>query len=211
MCLPVFAPLGTALLGGTVTGTAAAAAGTMSILGPLAQGMLTIGAQGQQASMQAEAQKRATIAENARYSQQVSAMRKQQATESLRLAQEVSAANRASMEAMARKEVSAAEGGISLQSASFLSEMRDLERQVGEHNYAIQQNQYLADQAYDMRARDLGLQTQQNYININKPIATPNVLGTMLGAATTSLGTYSDAKRLQARQLSSAPPTTTTD
>ena len=209
MCLPVFAPLGTALLGGTVTGTAAAAAGTMSILGPLAQGMLTIGAQRQQASMQAEAQKRATIAENARYSQQVSAMRKQQATESLRLAQEVSAANRASMEAMARKEVAAAEGGISLESASFLSEMRDLERQVGEHNYAIQQNQYLADQAYNMRARDLGLQTQQNYININKPIATPNVLGTMLGAATTSLGNLAGAKQLQARQLPSAPTTTT--
>ena len=209
MCLPLFGAVGTALLGGTVTGTAATAAGAMSLLGPLAQGMLTIGAQGQQASMQAEAQKRATIAENARYSQQVSAMRKQQATESLRLAQEVSAANRASMEAMARKEVSAAEGGISLQSASFLSEMRDLERQVGEHNYAIQQNQYLADQAYDMRARDLGLQTQQNYININKPIATPNVLGTMLGAATTSLGNFSDAKQLQARQLPSAPTTTT--
>ena len=209
MCLPVFGVVGQALLGGAASSSVATAAGAMSLLGPLAQGMLTIGAQGQQASMQAEAQKRATIAENARYSQQVSAMRKQQATESLRLAQEVSAANRASMEAMARKEVSAAEGGISLQSASFLSEMRDLERQVGEHNYAIQQNQYLADQAYDMRARDLGLQTQQNYININKPIATPNVLGTMLGAATTSLGTYADAKQLQARQLPSAPTTTT--
>ena len=217
MCLPIFGAAGAALLGTTgattgalaSTGVIAQAVGTMSVLGPLAQGMLTIGAQGQQASMQAEAQKRATIAENARYSQQASAMRKQQATESLRLAQEVSAANRASMEAMARKEVSAAEGGISLQSASFLSEMRDLERQVGEHNYAIQQNQYLADQAYDMRARDLGLQTQQNYININKPIATPNVLGTMLGAATTSLGTYADAKQLQARQLPSAPKTPT--
>ena len=207
MCLPMLAPLGTALLGGAVTGGAAAAAGTMAIFGPLAQGMLTIGAQGQQASMQAKVQRRATIAENARYSQQVSAMRTQQATESLRLAQEVSAANRASMEAMARKEVAAAEGGISLQSGSFLAEMRDLERQVGEHNFAIEQNQYLADQAYDMRARDLGLQTQQNYLNINKPVATPNVLGTMLGAATTSLGTYADAKQFQARQLPSAPKT----
>ena len=80
MCLPMLAPLGTALLGGAVTGGAAAAAGTMAIFGPLAQGMLTIGAQGQQASMQAKAQRRATIAENARYSQQVSAMRTQQAT-----------------------------------------------------------------------------------------------------------------------------------
>jgi len=77
----MLAPLGTALLGGSVTGGAAAAAGTMAIFGPLAQGMLTIGAQKQQASMQAEAQKRATIAENARYNHQASAMRQQQATE----------------------------------------------------------------------------------------------------------------------------------
>jgi len=206
MCLPMLAPLGTALLGGAVTGGAAAAAGTMAIFGPLAQGMLTIGAQKQQASMQAEAQKRATIAENARYNHQASAMRKQQATESLRLAQEVSAVNRASMEAMARKEVAAAEGGISLQSGSFLAEMRDLEKQVGEHNYATQQNQYLADQAYEMRARDLGLMSQQNYININKPIAAPNVLGTMLGAATQSLGNYTGAKRMQTRQMTPALP-----
>lgn len=206
MCLPMLAPLGTALLGGAVTGGAAAAAGTMAIFGPLAQGMLTIGAQKQQASMQAEAQKRATIAENARYNHQASAMRKQQATESLRLAQEVSAVNRASMEAMARKEVAAAEGGISLQSGSFLAEMRDLEKQVGEHNYATQQNQYLADQAYEMRARDLGLMSQQNYVNINKPIAAPNVLGTMLGAATQSLGNYTGAKRMQTRQMTPALP-----
>tara|TARA_R110000803_G_scaffold71462_1_gene134727 strand:- start:1146 stop:1763 length:618 start_codon:yes stop_codon:yes gene_type:complete len=202
----MLAPLGTALLGGAVTGGAAAAAGTMAIFGPLAQGMLTIGAQKQQASMQAEAQKRATIAENARYNHQASAMRKQQATESLRLAQEVSAVNRASMEAMARKEVAAAEGGISLQSGSFLAEMRDLEKQVGEHNYATQQNQYLADQAYEMRARDLGLMSQQNYVNINKPIAAPNVLGTMLGAATQSLGNYTGAKRMQTRQMTPALP-----
>ena len=206
MCLPMLAPLGTALLGGAVTGGAAAAAGTMAIFGPLAQGMLTIGAQKQQASMQAEAQKRATIAENARYNHQASAMRQQQATESLRLAQEVSAVNRASMEAMARKEVAAAEGGISLQSGSFLAEMRDLEKQVGEHNYATQQNQYLADQAYEMRARDLGLMSQQNYVNINKPIAAPNVLGTMLGAATQSLGNYTGAKRMQTRQMTPALP-----
>jgi len=202
----MLAPLGTALLGGAVTGGAAAAAGTMAIFGPLAQGMLTIGAQKQQASMQAEAQKRATIAENARYNHQASAMRQQQATESLRLAQEVSAVNRASMEAMARKEVAAAEGGISLQSGSFLAEMRDLEKQVGEHNYATQQNQYLADQAYEMRARDLGLMSQQNYVNINKPIAAPNVLGTMLGAATQSLGNYTGAKRMQTRQMTPALP-----
>ena len=202
----MLAPLGTALLGGAVTGGAAAAAGTMAIFGPLAQGMLTIGAQKQQASMQAEAQKRATIAENARYNHQASAMRKQQATESLRLAQEVSAVNRASMEAMARKEVAAAEGGISLQSGSFLAEMRDLEKQVGEHNYATQQNQYLADQAYEMRARDLGLMSQQNYVNINKPIAAPNVLGTMLGAATQSLENYTGAQRMQTRQMTPALP-----
>ena len=202
----MLAPLGTALLGGAVTGGAAAAAGTMAIFGPLAQGMLKIGAQKQQASMQAEAQKRATIAENARYNHQASAMRKQQATESLRLAQEVSAVNRASMEAMARKEVAAAEGGISLQSGSFLAEMRDLEKQVGEHNYATQQNQYLADQAYEMRARDLGLMSQQNYVNINKPIAAPNVLGTMLGAATQSLGNYTGAQRMQTRQMTPALP-----
>jgi len=202
----MLAPLGTALLGGAVTGGAAAAAGTMAIFGPLAQGMLTIGAQKQQASMQAEAQKRATIAENTRYNHQASAMRQQQATESLRLAQEVSAVNRASMEAMARKEVAAAEGGISLQSGSFLAEMRDLEKQVGEHNYATQQNQYLADQAYEMRARDLGLMSQQNYVNINKPIAAPNVLGTMLGAATQSLGNYTGAKRMQTRQMTPALP-----
>lgn len=206
MCLPMLAPLGTALLGGAVTGGAAAAAGTMAIFGPLAQGMLTIGAQKQQASMQAEAQKRATIAENARYNHQASAMRKQQATESLRLAQEVSAVNRASMEAMARKEVAAAEGGISLQSGSFLAEMRDLEKQVGEHNYASQQNQYLADQAYSMRARDLGLMSQQNYVNINKPIAAPNVLGTMLGAATQSFGNYAGATRMQTQQMTPALP-----
>ena len=206
MCLPMLAPLGTALLGGSVTGGAAAAAGTMAIFGPLAQGMLTIGAQKQQASMQAEAQKRATIAENTRYNHQASAMRQQQATESLRLAQEVSAVNRASMEAMARKEVAAAEGGISLQSGSFLAEMRDLEKQVGEHNYATQQNQYLADQAYEMRARDLGLMSQQNYVNINKPIAAPNVLGTMLGAATQSLGNYTGAQRMQTRQMTPALP-----
>jgi len=110
------------------------------------------------------------------------------------------------MEAMARKEVAAAEGGISLQSGSFLAEMRDLEKQVGEHNYATQQNQYLADQAYEMRARDLGLMSQQNYVNINKPIAAPNVLGTMLGAATQSLGNYTGAKRMQTRQMTPALP-----
>lgn len=195
MCLPVFGAVGQALLGGAASSSVATAAGAMSLLGPLAQGMLTIGAQGQQASMQAEAQRRASIAENARYMAQVAATRKQQAADALRVAQEVGQAKRASMEAIARKEVAAAEGGISLASGSYLAEIRDLERQVAEHSYALEQRQFLSDQAYEMRARDLGLQTQQNYISINRPIEQPNLLGTALTSTLNSMEAYSVAKQ----------------
>ena len=112
------------------TSLLAKSVGTASILGPIAQGMLSFGAQAQQARMQAEAQKRASIAENARYMAQISATRQQQASDALRVAQEVQQANRASMEAMARKQVAACAAGISTESASYLAEMRDLERQV---------------------------------------------------------------------------------
>lgn len=199
MCLPAFAPIGAALLGTTGTvaagGLAAAATGTMSVLGPLAQGMLSFGAQAQQAKMQEEAQRRATIAENARYMAQVSATRQQQAADALRVAQEVSQAKRASLEAFARKQVAAGEAGISQESASYLAEIRDLERQVAEHSYALEQREFLSAQSYELRARDLGLQTQQNYININRPIDQPDFLGTALTSALGAVDAYSTGKQ----------------
>lgn len=202
MCLPLaFGAAGSALLGGNVAATSllAKAVGTASVLGPVAQGMLSFGAQAQQARMQAKAQKRASIAENARYMAQVSATRQQQAADALRVAQEVREANRASMEAMARKQVAAGEAGVSTESASYLAEMRDLERQVAEHSFAFEQRQYLADQSYELRARDLGLQTQQNFININRPIDQPDFLGTALTSALGSLSAYAGAERQQLR------------
>lgn len=204
MCLPALAPIGAALLGTTGTaaaaGTMAAAVGTMSVLSPIASGALSLVAQGQQASAQAEMQRRATLAENARYSQQAAAARKQQATESLRLAQEVAAANKASMEGMARKQVAAGEAGIGLDSSSYLAEMRDLERQVAEHSYISQQNEYLSNQAYQMRVQDMSMASQANLININQPIGRPDYLGTMLNASTKSLGAYSRGLELKASQ-----------
>lgn len=197
MCLPLaFGAAGKALLGGNVAATSllAKSVGTASILGPIAQGMLSFGAQAQQARAQAEAQKRASIAENARYMAQISATRQQQAADALRVAQEVQQANRASMEAMARKQVAAGAAGISPESASYLAEMRDLERQVAEHSFAFEQRQALADQSYELKARDLGLQTQQNFININRPIDQPDFLGTALTSALGSLDAYSTAK-----------------
>lgn len=202
MCLPLaFGAAGSALLGGNVAATSllAKAVGTASVLGPLAQGMLSFGAQSQQASMQRQAQRRAALAENARYMAQVSATRQQQAADALRVAQEVREANRASMEAMARKQVAAGAAGISTESASYLAEMRDLERQVAEHSFAFEQRQALADQSYELRARDLGLQTQQNFININRPIDQPDFLGTALTSALESLDAYAGAQRQQLR------------
>jgi len=199
MCLPALAPLGAALLGtaGTAaaTGTAAAAAGTMAVFGPIAQGALSLTAQRGQAKAQAEMQRRATIAEDARYSAQVSAMRQQQAADALRVAQEVQQANRASMEAAARKQVAAGEAGVSTESASYLAEMRDLERQVAEHSFSLTQSQALSDLSYEMRARDMGLQTQQNYININRPIDRPDYLGTAMSTAMNVFDTATAAKR----------------
>jgi len=202
MCLPIFGAAGAALLGTTgattgalaSTGVIAQAVGTASVLGPLAQGMLTFGAQSQQASMQRQAQKRAAIAENARYAAQVSATRRQQAADALRVAQEVQQVNRASIEAMARKQVAAGEAGISPESASYLAEMRDLERQVAQHSYAFQQRQALADESFELRARDLGLQSQQNLINIDRPVERPSFLGTALQSTLGSLSAYSTAK-----------------
>ena len=204
MCLPALAPIGAALLGTTGTtaaaSTLAAAVGTTTVLSPMASGLLGFAAQSGQAKAQAQMQRRASIAENARQAQQVSAMRQQQATESLRLAQEASRANRVSMEAMARKQVAAGEAGISAESASYLAEMRDLERQVAEHNYVLSQNRYLADQAYELQARDIGLASQQNLININRPINRPDFISTMLGATTQSLQNYGYGIDLKTRQ-----------
>jgi len=204
MCLPAFAPIGAALLGTTGTtaaaGTLAAAVGTTSVLSPMASGLLGFAAQSGQAKAQAQMQRRASIAENTRQAQQVSAMRQQQATESLRLAQEASRANRVSMEAMARKQVAAGEAGISAESASYLAEMRDLQRQVAEHNYVLNQNRYLSEQAYELQARDIGLASQQNLININRPINKPDFISTMLGSATQSIQSYGYGIDLKTRQ-----------
>ena len=142
-------------------------------------------------------QRRATLAENARYSAQVSAMRQQQAADALRVAQEVQQANRASMEAAARKQVAAGEAGVGTESASYLAEMRDLERQVAEHSFALAQSQALSERSYEMRARDMGLQTQQNYININRPIDRPDYLGTAVSTAMNVFDTATTAKRQQ--------------
>jgi len=213
MCLPLaFGAAGKALLGGNVAATSllAKSVGTASILGPIAQGMLSFGAQAQQARMQAEAQKRASIAENARYMAQISATRQQQAADALRVAQEVQQANRASMEAMARKQVAAGAAGISTESASYLAEMRDLERQVAEHSFAFEQRQAIADQSYELKARDLGLQTQQNFININRPIDQPDFLGTALTSALGSLESYSKAKNRELTIGKQAPGITET-
>ena len=201
MCIPAFAPIGAALLGtaGTAaaTGTAAAAAGTMAVA-QVAQGALSLGAQAAQAKAQAEMQRRATLAENARYQAQVSAMRQQQAADALRVAQEVQQANRASMEAAARKQVAAGEAGVGTESASYLAEMRDLERQVAEHSFSLAQSQALSERSYEMRARDMGLQTQQNYININRPIDQPDFLGT---AMSTVMNVFDTATTINRQQL----------
>jgi hypothetical protein len=109
------------------------------------------------------------------------------------------------MEAMARKQVAAGAAGISTESASYLAEMRDLERQVAEHSFAFEQRQSLADQSYELKARDLGLQTQQNFININRPIDQPDFLGTALTSALGSLESYSKAKNRQLTIEKQAP------
>ena len=157
-----------------------------------AQAGLSVRGQQQAAKAQAKYQKQASEAENERLSQQMSAERIQEAFQNEERAREIQVAANKAREARARATVAAGESGVAGLSVDAL--LNDFTRQEATYRFGLQRQGQQMAVARDLRLKDMGLQSYNTQIAINKPIAQPDYAGALLSGVSTGLSIYSATK-----------------
>lgn len=150
--------------------------------------------QRQQAKAQEKVQARATKQEQQRYLNQVSSMRMQQAQEQVGMAQRIQASTTKAREARATARVSAGEAGVAGLSVDAL--INSLTQQEAQYRFSETQNRQMTDVNRELQLRDAGLGSEMNLLRINKPIAQPDYLGSLLSGAQTGMSMASAGKDL---------------
>jgi len=163
----------------------------------------SIRAQQQAASAQAKVQKRASVAERERLLQQMSAERIQQAFDSEERSKEMQKASKKAREARATAVVSAGEAGVSGLSVQAL--LDDYSRQEGAYRYGLQRQGEQQDIGRELRLKDDQMQSYNNLLSINKPIAQPDYLGSALDGAKTGMSVYSFGSEWQSNRSPKEP------
>ena len=161
----------------------------IAIASGVAQAGLSIKSQRDAAKAQAKFQKSASEAESVRVQQQMGAERIQQAFQREERAKEVQNAARKAEEARARARVSSGEAGVSGSSVDAL--LNDFSRQEAAFRFGLTRQGEQMDVARELRLKDIGLQSYNNQISINKPIKQPDYAGAILSGVSTGLSIYS--------------------
>lgn len=157
------------------------------------QAGLSIRSQQQAAKAQAKYQKQASDAESQRASQQMSAERIQEAFQNEERAREIQIAANKAREARSRASVAAGESGVAGASVDAL--LDDFTRQEATYRFGLQRQGQQMAVARDLRLKDMGLQSYNNQIAINKPIPQPDYVGSIVGGVSTGLSIYSATKK----------------
>ena len=148
--------------------------------------------QKQQAKAQEQMQRNASIAEQQRYLSEVSASRLRERQEKVAAAQRIQQSTTKAREARATARVSAGEAGVAGLSVDAL--INDLTRKEGEFNFSIQQQLQFSDQNRALGFEDSANRSRMNLLSINKPIAQPDLFGSLLSGAQTGMSAYSFGK-----------------
>jgi len=149
----------------------------------------SIYSQQQAASAQAKVQKRASAAERERHIQEMSAERIQQAFDNEARAGEMQKASQKARKARSTAVVSAGEAGVSGLSVQAL--LDEYSRQEGAYRYGLERQGEMQDVGRELRLKDQSLQSYNNLLSINKPIAQTDYLGSALEGAKTGMSVYS--------------------
>jgi hypothetical protein len=152
----------------------------------------SIYSQQQAAKAQAKVQDRASQAERERLLQQMTGERIQQAFDNEARAAEMAKASTKAREARATAVVAAGESGVSGLSVQAL--LDDYSRQEGAFRYGLQRQGEQQDVATEMRIKSGQMQSYNNLLSINKPIAQVDYLGSTLEGAKTGMSVYSAGK-----------------
>ena len=159
----------------------------------VAQAGLSISGQQQAAKAQAKYQKQASAAEAQRASQQMSAERIQEAFQNEERSREIQVAANKAREARSRATVAAGESGVAGLSVDAL--LNDFTRQEATYRFGLQRQGQQMAVARDLRLKDMGLQSYNTQIAINKPIAQPDYAGALVSGVNTGLSIYSATKK----------------
>ena len=163
-----------------------------AIIASIATTALSIRGQQQAAKAQAKYQKQASEAEAKRASQQMSAERIQEAFQNEERAKEIQLAAKKAKEARARATVAAGESGVAGLSVDAL--LNDFTRQEATYRFGLQRQGKQTAVARDLRLKDMGLQSYNTQIAINKPIEQPDYAGSIASGVSTGLSLYSVGK-----------------
>lgn len=149
----------------------------------VAQTALSIKGQRDAANAQAQAQGRASAAEQKRLQQEMSAMRISQAQERIAAAKRIQEASKASMEARATAVVSAGEAGIAGISVDALE--NDIMREKAEFIFGVKQQAEFNDVARHFSFENAQMASTMNQLRINKPIAAVDYAGAIMSGVQT--------------------------
>jgi hypothetical protein len=149
----------------------------------------SIYSQQQSAKVQAKVQKRASAAEQDRLLREMSAERIQEAFDNEARAGEMQKASKKARETRATAVVSAGEAGVSGLSVKAI--LDDYSRQEGAYRYGLTRQGEQQEIGRELRLKDGQMQSYNNLLSINKPIAQVDYLGSALKGASTGMSTYS--------------------
>jgi len=158
-----------------------------------AQAGLTIAQGNSDAKAQAGYQRQLTAATNTQAAAQASALRQQQAQANESSARETEKARLASQRAKATATVAAGEAGVSGNSVDAL--LAEYNTQLGQLKEATLRQQQLRDAAYQDEAEAVRTGASYQGLQINAPVAGPNVGAAALKFGADALGIYRDYKR----------------
>lgn len=153
---------------------------TISAVSAVASAALSIRGQQMQRKQQAEVQDRATIAASQQHAARVSALRARQNQEAIVVSRQVQDQSRRAIEAGARGRTAAGESGAVGTNVDAL--LADFNRKFADYRFTAHQQQNMANHNRELAMKDAGLQFQQNWIDINKPLPEVDYAGAAIGA-----------------------------
>ena len=157
-----------------------------------AQGVASISAQKQQAEAQEAAQSAASIREMQRQQMAMRSARMEQQQEETSTAQETLKSQREAEAAISTATVAGEAANVSGTSVGL--NIQEFERANAEYAAALDLQSRMNDSARRLSLANSGEQYVSNMSAINKPIAQPDYLGTLLGTASNMAGAYQQSQ-----------------
>tara|TARA_A100000171_G_C2128629_1_gene145183 strand:- start:1068 stop:1664 length:597 start_codon:yes stop_codon:yes gene_type:complete len=195
MCAPFLAPLGTAIVGSSTAATMTAAQlatiGTSAAFG-IAQTGLSIVSQQRMAKAQAKAQANASAAEADRVRAQMIAMRIEEAQRNQAIAQKIDKTNLEAQRKQGTVVVAAGEAGVSGVSVNNLERAVDFSRGTALYTLGKQQEFFGVGQQFAFE--NAAMASQMKQIQINQPIESPDIAGSLMSGVRTGLSIYDATK-----------------